>query len=127
MGFIEICISFQVAILGISTSILLQAITNLDNKYGSLNIINLFKKEISYKFFIVVLIASLLITASYLTVNLYFDINQNGPQTINHFLSGSIPVVTFILVVSFLALIYRVLVLSKPGPHTTVSGLSPGT
>lgn len=114
MGFIEICISFQVAILGISTPILLQAITNLDNKYGSLNIINLFKKEISYNFFVVVLISSLVITASYLTVNIYFDTSKNNALIIHHFLSGSIPVVTAILVVVFLSLINRVLIYYTP-------------
>jgi len=55
----SICISFVVAIFGIAYPILLQVVSRLDEKYGSILILELFNKERERKLFNIFIIASL--------------------------------------------------------------------
>lgn len=90
MNAIAICISFQVAILGIAYPILLQVITALDNKYSSIFITGLFKEETHWKLFSTSIVFALISTLLYVLNNisqLWFKI------------SGWISYVTFLLVI----------------------------
>ena len=71
MGIVEICISFQVAILGIAYPIILQVITDLDNKYSSVLITELFEGESVWKVFKWVLRISLGSTFLYIVKTLW--------------------------------------------------------
>ena len=73
MSVIDICISFQVAILSIATPLLLQVILNLDQKYNSQYIIKLFKKESELIAFVSCLFASLIFTGFYVYYNSYSE------------------------------------------------------
>lgn len=90
MNSIAICISFQVAILGIAYPILLQVITALDNKYSSIFITGLFKEETHWKLFSTSIVFALISTLLYILASisqLWFKI------------PGWISYVTFFLVI----------------------------
>lgn len=60
MDIVAVCVSFVVAILAIAYPILFQVVSQLDAKYSSIHIVNLFDKEIDKKFFIFFLVTSLI-------------------------------------------------------------------
>src|SRR5690625_4396337 len=70
MSVIAICISFQVAILAIAYPIMLQVITDLDNKYSSIFITGLFKEEIQWKRFSKSIVFTLISTLLYILSNI---------------------------------------------------------
>ncbi len=49
MNIPEICITFIAALLGVAYPILLEVVSRLDEKYSSLVVVNLFKKEMERK------------------------------------------------------------------------------
>jgi len=70
MGLIEICISFQIAILGVAYPIILQVITDLDSKYSSTRITQLFEGEKAQNIFHYTLCTSLFMTLIYVIHNI---------------------------------------------------------
>lgn len=60
MDVISICVSFVVAILAIAYPILFQVVSGLDEKYSSILINELFNQERSNKYFLILLITSLI-------------------------------------------------------------------
>lgn len=109
MNIVAICISFLVAILGLSYPILLQVIARLDEKYSS-NLTVLFRKEIEYKLFTTTLYFSLLctlmyITQPFLTKNLIGEL----PFTLNVLIGAFLIISTTALVTVFILLVQKTL------------------
>lgn len=59
MGIVEICIAFKVAIIGIAYPIILQVISDMDNRYSSRLITGLFRSERVEKYFLIAVYISL--------------------------------------------------------------------
>lgn len=108
MNEIEITIPFIVAILGVAYPVLLQVLSNLGEKYDSVLIVSVFKKEKAYFAFLLSLYFTLIIIFAYLIIGqtdfLYKDL------IINHLGIIIIIVCTAVLIISFLCFICKILV-----------------
>jgi len=109
MSIIEICISFQVAIMGIAHPIILQVATDLDEKYESILVTELLNKELIQKWFKYTLYISLTLTLGYVGWNLFY-FHKITPSTYTvGILLYLIIFFTFLLIVSFLLYVKKVL------------------
>jgi len=114
MNNITICVSFIAVILGISFPILFGVVSRLDDKYSSLAIIELFRREREYKFFIGSLISSLVsILLWMLKLHPLIKIN-----ILNYFIGISSELLlilsTVILIISFFTFVNKVLIYYTP-------------
>jgi hypothetical protein len=104
MGIVDICIYFVIGLLSVAYPILLQVIATLDEKYSSVVIVELFKKEKEYRFFRVLLVITLSLIWCYVIANLSITINKlpGLPLIIVNglFLSTALLITSFLLFIS---------------------------
>ncbi|MDO3645301.1 hypothetical protein [Mucilaginibacter sp. L3T2-6] len=102
MSVADLCIYFIIGILSVGYPILLQVISHLDEKYASIIIVDLFKKELRWKLFNVFFITALVLVGVYALINLY-TLNKclfiNLLTTYLLFLSTTFLVITFLMFV----------------------------
>lgn len=114
MPFTDICFYFIIAILGMAYPISLQVVTRLDEKYSSVNILDLFEKELWGRWFIRMLYGSLL----YVVFHIIWKVNfkANCPEnTICYFWPDYILIVVSVLLVAlFLLYTKRIFVYYSP-------------
>ncbi|RWU05057.1 hypothetical protein [Pedobacter chitinilyticus] len=109
MGIPEICITFIAALVGVAYPILLEVVSRLDEKYGSLVIVNLFKEEIEWKLFRLMLFTSLFCVLVYIVLNVpYLAITTNICFT-NMFISAFI-ISTTVLIIVFLFFVKKIII-----------------
>lgn len=109
MNIIEICISFQVAIMGIAHPIILQVATDLDEKYESILITELFNKEPIQKWFKYTLYCSLFLTLIYVVWNLLYFHKISAPSESVGVVLYCIIFATTLLVINFLLYVKKIL------------------
>jgi len=111
MSIIEICISFQVAIMGIAYPIILQVATDLDNKYNSIRITELFKQEPIQSFFRYILYLNLLLTLIYIGWNIlnFYNFEVKIPSYISLGFIWLFVIMTGFLVFGFLFYVNKVI------------------
>ena len=104
---IEICIPFIAAILGVAYPVLLQVISNLGDKYDSVILVSVFKKEIEYRLFKLILYVTLVVLLLYasLSITRYFDPNLYVSQV-----EILIIIFTTILIFCFFFLVRKILI-----------------
>lgn len=107
MNSIEICIPFIVAILGIAYPILFQVISNLGEKYDSVLLVSVFKKEWEYKTFKYLLYITLAAVLLYILAGITKIINTNWLIEQSEIL---IIIFTSCLIISFFLLVHRILI-----------------
>lgn len=107
MNSIEICIPFIVAILGVAYPILFQVISNLGEKYDSVLLVSVFKKEWEYKIFKYLLYITLAAVLLYILAGITRIINTNWLIEQSEIL---IIILTFCLIISFFLLVHRILI-----------------
>lgn len=66
MGIVAICISFQIAIIGIAYPLILRGVTELDQKYSSIIITQIFQAESIEKRFRITTIINFIVTFFYI-------------------------------------------------------------
>ena len=111
---ISICVSFIVSLLGIAYPILFQVVSRLDERYSSQILIDLFRKELEFKFFISALKISL--------VSIFIWILKLPPllkiKGLNYLIENSAQIIliltTLILVISFFYFVKKVLIYIIP-------------
>src|SRR5690625_187556 len=113
MSVIAICISFQVAILAIAYPIMLQVITDLDNKYSSIFITGLFKEEIQWKRFSKSIVFTLISTLLYILSNIS-QLWFKTPSWISDLVFSLVIISTVCLLIFFYLFINKVLVYYTP-------------
>ncbi len=69
MGIPEICISFVIALIGIAYPLMVQVISRLEDKYTSIQVLNLIKSELVWRIFRVSMISSLIVVLLYVVIN----------------------------------------------------------
>ena len=69
MGITEICISFIVALIGIAYPLMTQVIARLEDKYVSIHVLNLIKRELVWKLFSRTIKSSLILVLLYVIIN----------------------------------------------------------
>lgn len=114
MSIVDVSIYFVIAILGVAYPILLQVVTRLDEKYGSLIIIGLFKQEWEWFWFRLAIALSLFFIGLYVASGLDFIDSGLFKQTLNGFSKYFITLYTVILIVSFLFFVRKILVYYNP-------------
>jgi len=107
MNSIEICIPFIVAILGVAYPILFQVISNLGEKYDSVLLVSVFKKEWEYKIFKYLLYITLAAVLLYILAGITRIININWLIEQSEIL---IIILTSCLIISFFLLVHRILI-----------------
>ena len=107
MNSIEICIPFIVAILGVAYPILFQVISNLGEKYDSVLLVSIFKKEWEYKIFKWLLYITLGVVLIYILAGITRVINVSWLIGQSEML---IIIFTTCLIISFFLLVYKILI-----------------
>ncbi|MDR1974729.1 MAG: hypothetical protein LBQ31_08695 [Bacteroidales bacterium] len=107
MTSIEICISFIVVILGVAYPVLFQVISNLGEKYDSVLLVSIFKRECEYRIFQWLLYITLGIILIYILAGITRAINVSWLIEVSEVL---IIVFTAILIVSFFSLVRKILI-----------------
>ena len=107
MNSIEICIPFIVAILGVAYPILFQVISNLGEKYDSVLLVSIFKKEREYEVFKRLLYISLGVVLIYILAGITQIINLNWLIEQSEIL---IIIFTTCLIISFFLLVHKILI-----------------
>ena len=105
----EICITFIAALVGVAYPILLEVVSRLDEKYGSLVIVNLFKTEIEWKLFRIMLFTSLFCVLVYVIINVPYIGIVPGLYFANSFISVFI-ISTTVLIIVFLFFVKKVII-----------------
>lgn len=108
MNIPEICITFIAALLGVAYPILLEVVSRLDEKYSSLVVVNLFKKEIEWTLFRVFLSSSLLCVLTYVLINLPF-LSITNPRYFSHIFLSVFILSTLLLIITFLFFVKKVI------------------
>jgi hypothetical protein len=111
MSVADLCIYFIIGILSVGYPILLQVISHLDEKYSSIIIVDLFRKELRWKLFKIFFISSLVLVGLYALTILY---TLNICLFINLFTTYLLFVSTSLLVVTFLMFIGRIITYYTP-------------
>lgn len=110
----DICIYFVIAILSVAYPILLQVATRLDEKYSSLIIISLFKKEWEWDWFRITIASCLILILLYIISGLEFLPIGLFKKTLRDFSSYWLIASTFLLIISFLAFVRKILIYYNP-------------
>ena len=106
MNSIQICIPFIVAILGVAFPILFQVISNLGEKYDSVLLVSIFKKEREYVFFNYLLYITLGAVLLYILTGITRIVNVN---CLIEQLENLIIILTLFLICSFFCLVRKIL------------------
>lgn len=69
MSLPDICISFLIAMIGLAYPLMLQVIARLEDKYQSINILNLIKNEVVWKLYDFAIKSSLVVVLIYIIIN----------------------------------------------------------
>jgi hypothetical protein len=69
MAITQICISFVVALIGIAYPLMLQVISRLEDKYSSIQVLNLIRRETVWKLYRIIIISSLITVLIYIILN----------------------------------------------------------
>lgn len=96
MSVADLCIYFVIGLVSVAYPILLQVIATLDEKYASMVIVELFKKEWEYKWFRNLLVVTLGLIGCYALANLSLTLST---------IPGLLAVITYGLLLSTAALI----------------------
>jgi hypothetical protein len=107
MNSIEICIPFIVAILGVAYPILFQVISNLGEKYDSVLLVSIFKREYEYRIFQWLLYITLGTVLIYILAGITRIVNVNSIIAQSEIL---IIIFTSILIISFFFLVRKILI-----------------
>lgn len=108
MNIPEICITFIAALLGVAYPILLQVVSRLDEKYSSLVVVNVFKKETEWTLFRIFLNSSLVCVLSYLVINLPF-LSIPISQFFRHIFLSVFILSTLLLILTFLFFVKKII------------------
>ncbi len=108
----DLCIYFVIAILSVAYPILLQVISRLDEKYSSIVIVDLFKKEREWLLFRIFTISTLVLVGLYALINLFLFLNRMPyiNQAVVYLLFSS----TVLLIIYFLLFISKILTYYTP-------------
>jgi hypothetical protein len=107
MNSIEICIPFIVAILGVAYPILFQVISNLGEKYDSVLLVSIFKKEYKYKIFQWLLYITLGTVLIYILAEITRVVNLNWVVEQSEIF---VIIFTSLLIISFFFLVRKILI-----------------
>ncbi|WP_175635987.1 hypothetical protein [Pedobacter ghigonis] len=110
MNIPEICITFIAGILGVAYPILLEVVSRLDEKYSSLVVVDLFKKEKEYTTFRIFLTSSLILVLLYIIFNLPFIPVWTTFGVIAPILVVLMVISTTTLIIIFLLFVKKVLI-----------------
>ncbi|MEJ6981583.1 tripartite tricarboxylate transporter TctB family protein [Pedobacter sp. P351] len=108
MNIPEICITFIAALLGVAYPILLEVVSRLDEKYSSLIVIDLFKKESEWKYFRFFLATSLIGVVLYIALNLPF-LPFVVPSIAMYIFVSLLIISTILLVIYFLLFVKKIM------------------
>jgi hypothetical protein len=116
MSIVDMCISFVIGLLSVAYPILLQVIATLDEKYSSVVIVELFKKEREYRFFKILLVVTLVLIGCYGIANLSVTINIliNSLPGLSLIIVCGLFLSTTLLITSFLLFISKILTYYTP-------------
>lgn len=112
MSIPDLCIYFVIGLVSVAYPILLQVIATLDEKYASIVIVELFKKEQEYRYFRGLLVAALVLIGLYAVTNLSVSLNKIPYQL--EFVGYGLLLVTALLILTFLLFISKILVYYTP-------------
>lgn len=108
----DLCIYFVIGLVSVAYPILLQVIATLDEKYASIVIVELFKKELEYRFFRIFLVSDLCLIGLYAITNLSVDLTNLS--WLSHLMGYGLLLVTALLLLTFLLFISKILAYYTP-------------
>ncbi len=108
MNIPEVCITFIAALLGVAYPILLEVVSRLDEKYSSLVVVNLFKKETEWNLFRIFLSSSLICVLIYIGLNLPFW-SIPIPKYFTYIFLSTFILSTLLLILTFLFFVKKVI------------------
>lgn len=115
MSLIAICISFIISIIGVAFPILLQVVSKLDEKYSSVHLVQLFKKEIEWRLFNGLVVSSLCVILLYvLCVLPYYTIPDLPNKFITFSVTSFLIIDTGLLIFSFIKFVRKILIYYSP-------------
>jgi hypothetical protein len=115
MSIITICVSFIISILGVAFPILLQVVSKLDEKYSSVHLVQLFKREIEWRLFNSFLISSLGVVLLYILCVLpFYTIPQLPSKYITFTITSVLVINAATLIFFFIKFVRKVLIYYSP-------------
>ena len=117
MSIVDLCIYFVIGLVSVAYPILLQVIATLDEKYASIVIVELFKKEKEYRCFRILLVACLCLIGIYALSNLSLTLNEL-PGLLRG-VAYALLLATALLVTTFLLFISKILTYYTPARIVT--------
>jgi hypothetical protein len=112
MSIPDLCIYFVIGLVSVAYPILLQVIATLDEKYASIVIVDLFKKELEYLFFRIFLVTALCLIGLYAVINL--SVTLSGVSWLIRLIGYGLLLVTALLILTFLLFISKILIYYTP-------------